>query len=59
MSDGEMMEVMRDYERQFTDLFTQMYERMGGDVSGVSCERVGPDVVSAKGGELFVSFKVW
>ena len=54
-----MDEIIKKYERLFTNLFTEMYEETRGEVSGVSCEKVGPNVVSKNGGELFVSFKVW
>ena len=59
MSECELKEIFIRYENLFTDLFMKMYEESGKDISGMSCERVGPDVVSTKGSKLFVSFKVW
>ena len=59
MSECELKEIFSKYEDLFTDLFIKMYEETGRDVSGMSCEKVGPDEVSSRGGKLFVIFKVW
>lgn len=54
-----MTEIFKSYEKLFTELFTELYEKTGGNVTGISCEKVGPNVVGPEGGKLFVSFKVW
>ena len=54
-----MEEIYKKYDKAFTDLFKQMYEETKGMVSGISCEKVGPNIVGPKGSELFVKFNIW
>ena len=51
-------EIMKEYDRKFTDLFAEFYEAMEGDVRGVSCEKT-ISVLQPGGMGLFVGFKVW